>query len=246
VVEASGNRVIVFGDGACIGNPGPGGWGAVIATPQQVVERGGGDSSTTNNRMEMQALLVSLQELKRFGVSQECCFYWDSQYVLSGVTAWRASWEKRGWKTAQGDEIKNLDLWKEIYSALDALPAPKRWFYVPGHEGYAGNERVDEIAFGFAEGSIPDLFEGPRSSYSVEVFESVVGLKEFEPNRGSFSKPKKSPAYYLSLINGQVFRDVSWGSCQARTKGVSGAKFKKVHGDQEEAETLKQWGVKPL
>lgn len=131
----------IYTDGACRGNPGPGGWGALLRSGSHEKELWGGESHTTNNRMEMTAVIKSLEALKKPSV---VVLTTDSQYVRKGITEWIEGWKRRGWKTASKQPVKNVELWKEI----DALAAKHtvEWRWVKGHSGHAENERVDELA----------------------------------------------------------------------------------------------------
>lgn len=134
-------RVIIHSDGACRGNPGPGGWAAVLAWGDTEKELSGHEAHTTNNRMELTAAIEALRALKR-----PCTidFYTDSEYLRRGITEWLVNWKRNGWKTAARQPVKNADLWM----ALDEAAAPHkiRWHWVKGHSGHAGNERVDRLA----------------------------------------------------------------------------------------------------
>jgi ribonuclease HI len=144
-----------YTDGACSGNPGPGGWGTVVYfTDGSVYEMGGEAAQTTNNRMEMQAAIQALNLLKLSGQTEPVILYTDSEYVKNGITKWVKGWKKKGWKTAQGKAVLNQDLWE----TLDELNSPLvEWQYVRGHSGNEGNERSDAIARAFAVGKPPLL-----------------------------------------------------------------------------------------
>ncbi len=133
--------VTIFSDGACRGNPGPGGWGALLVAGTQRRELWGGEALTTNNRMELTAVIRSLEALKR-----RCtvAIYTDSKYVMDGIRDWMPNWKKRGWKTADKKPVKNQDLWQ----ALDALVQGHEieWHWVKGHSGHEGNEHADQLA----------------------------------------------------------------------------------------------------
>jgi ribonuclease HI len=133
--------VEIYTDGACRGNPGPGGWAALLSTKGREKEISGAEPLTTNNRMELTAVIRALEALKR-PVSAK--IHTDSEYVRRGITEWVAAWKARGWRTADKKPVKNQDLWEE----LDALAAKHRleWHWVPGHAGVPGNERVDALA----------------------------------------------------------------------------------------------------
>ncbi|WP_374402276.1 ribonuclease HI [Niveibacterium sp.] len=133
--------VDIYTDGACSGNPGPGGWGAILRAGGHEKELFGGEPSTTNNRMEMTAVIRALQALTR---PVEVRVHTDSQYVQKGISEWIHGWKRRGWKTADNKPVKNDDLWRE----LDQLAALHKiqWLWVKGHAGHPENERADELA----------------------------------------------------------------------------------------------------
>jgi ribonuclease HI len=133
--------VEIYTDGACRGNPGPGGWGALLSQGEHEKELSGAEPLTTNNRMELTAVIRALEALKR---PAELRVFTDSEYVRRGITEWVKSWKSRGWKTADRKPVKNQDLWER----LDALAAGHKieWRWVKGHSGVPGNERVDRLA----------------------------------------------------------------------------------------------------
>ena len=134
--------VEIYADGACRGNPGPGGWGALLIHEGQEKELSGAERHTTNNRMELTAAIRALEALKKPGTSARV--YTDSQYVIKGIEEWVGGWKARGWRTADKKPVKNQDLWEQ----LDALAARHslEWHWVKGHSGVPGNERVDALA----------------------------------------------------------------------------------------------------
>ncbi|KRG66566.1 ribonuclease H [Stenotrophomonas terrae] len=131
----------VHTDGACLGNPGPGGWGALLRYKGHERELSGGEGHTTNNRMELMAAIMGLETL-----SEPCniILFTDSQYVRQGITEWMPSWVRRNWKTAGGDQVKNRDLWERLHEATQRHQIDWRW--VKGHSGDPDNERVDQLA----------------------------------------------------------------------------------------------------
>jgi ribonuclease HI len=135
------NLVEIYADGACRGNPGPGGWGALLLLGEHEREISGAEAQTTNNRMELTAVIRALEALKRPVTGR---IYTDSKYVIQGITEWVKNWKSRGWKTADKKPVKNQDLWE----TLDALAKTHQleWHWVKGHSGIEGNERVDELA----------------------------------------------------------------------------------------------------
>ena len=128
-------------DGACKGNPGPGGWGVVIRSGEREKELSGGEPLTTNNRMELTAAIRGLQALNR---PCRVVLSTDSRYVMDGLTKWLAGWQRNGWKTAAKQPVKNADLWQELVAA--AAPHRIRWEWVKGHAGHPENERADKLA----------------------------------------------------------------------------------------------------
>jgi len=133
--------VVVYTDGACKGNPGPGGWGVLLRWGGHEKELFGGESQTTNNRMELTAVIEALSALKQ---RSRVAIYTDSEYVKNGITTWIHNWKQRGWRTADKKPVKNVELWQR----LDALAAQHdvHWHWVRGHNGDPGNERADELA----------------------------------------------------------------------------------------------------
>lgn len=134
-------RVTVYTDGACSGNPGPGGWGVLLMFRGTEKELSGGESHTTNNRMELMAAIVALETLTR---SCAVDLWTDSQYVRNGITSWLRGWKARGWKTADRKPVKNEDLWRRLDEARERHDVA--WHWVKGHAGHAENERVDALA----------------------------------------------------------------------------------------------------
>jgi len=139
--HGSTDRVRIYTDGACKGNPGPGGWGALLKTRAGEAELFGGEPRTTNNRMELTAVIRALESLTP---PCEVAVYTDSQYVQKGVSEWLGDWKRRGWRTADKKPVKNVDLWQE----LDRLAEAHRidWHWVRGHAGHPENERADALA----------------------------------------------------------------------------------------------------
>lgn len=133
--------VRIYTDGACKGNPGPGGWGALLVAEGAEKELHGGERATTNNRMELTAVIRALASLRR---ACDVEVYTDSQYVKNGIESWIGRWKRNGWRTAEGKPVKNAELWRE----LDAQAARHRiaWHWVRGHAGHAENERADALA----------------------------------------------------------------------------------------------------
>jgi ribonuclease HI len=134
-------RVEIFTDGACSGNPGPGGWGAILRYGEVEKELNGGEPETTNNRMEMMAAIMAIEAVRR---PCEIHLHTDSEYLRQGITTWIHSWKARGWKTADKKPVKNVDLWQRLERAIETHDV--HWHWVKGHSGHAENERADELA----------------------------------------------------------------------------------------------------
>lgn len=134
-------QITIYSDGACRGNPGPGGWGALLIYGQNERELWGGEAETTNNRMELLATINALNALKE---PCEVTLFTDSQYVRLGITEWLANWKSRGWKTAAKKPVKNADLWQQLELACERHKIS--WHWVKGHSGDLGNERADQLA----------------------------------------------------------------------------------------------------
>jgi ribonuclease HI len=234
-------ETIIYTDGACLGNPGPGGWAAIVGrTNFSIQELGGVEKNTTNNRMELLAVIQALEFLLEafddYG-SSIVIVHSDSSYVVQGASKWIHGWKKRDWKNSEtGDEVKNKDLWMRFDEINFKLSKKIKidWRHIEGHRGIPGNERCDFISNSLARGEFVELYKGPFSEYQF-TYGAV-------PSRLPSSPKDKSKMYYLSLINGQIFRDQTWAQCEARVKSQRGVKYKKCHSPEEEAEILKTWG----
>lgn len=135
------SHVEIYTDGACSGNPGPGGWGAILRSGRTEKELSGGEAETTNNRMELTAAIEGLSALKR---RCDVDLYTDSKYVMDGITTWIKGWKARGWKTADKKPVKNVDLWEQLDAQMQRHNVTLHW--VKGHAGHPENERADELA----------------------------------------------------------------------------------------------------
>jgi len=239
--------IIVFTDGAAKGNPGPGGWGAIVVTPdQRVTELGGGSPLTTNNRMELSGAIAALQHVADH--AGPVAVYSDSTYVIQGITQWVWGWRKRGWKTAQGGDVLNRDLWERLSSLVGARARGEvNWRWVRGHVGTPGNERVDQISVAFALQQPADLYDGPFDGYTVPILQlpDDTALPKRPAGAASGTKSKAVAHSYLSVIDGVPMRHVTWAECEGRVKGQSGARFKKATSAADESAILRGWGIDP-
>lgn len=247
---------LIYTDGACSGNPGPGGFGAIISDFHKVIELGQAFPSTTNNRMELTAVIHALRSLQNFPTKsvassllydKKIILYTDSVYVIRGSTQWLFGWKKRGWVNAEGQPVTNRDLWEELdtelYQVKSKLQAQIEWRFIRGHKGIAGNERCDEIGVAFSKGTRISLFSGPAENYHFDIQQlpQAEALPEMKA-KATAGEAKKT--WYLALVNGKAQRFETWKECEAVVKGRSGVKFKKVTSEQEESELLKNWGVR--
>jgi ribonuclease HI len=243
--QKSNGPIIVFTDGAAKGNPGPGGWAAVIVMPgDRVREFGGGSPHTTNNRMELMGPIEALAHLK--STTGPVAVYTDSTYVIRGISEWIPGWQRRGWRTIEGKDVLNRELWERLWALAQDRVDGVEWHYVRGHSGIPGNERVDEIATAFAMQKVPRLYDGPIVGYAVEILDipADTSLPEASGDKSSGSGSNKKPFSYLSVVDGVAMRHASWPECERRVKGRSGARFKKAMSASDEAAILKAWGVK--
>ena len=187
-------HIVVFTDGAAKGNPGPGGWGAIVVTPAgDVTELGRrAAETTTNNRMELTGAIEALSSIR--DVPGPVAIYTDSTYVIQGIRGWIFGWRQRGWKTAAGADVLNRDLWEELDDLVRARgKGGVTWHYVRGHAGTPGNERVDEIADGLARGLPIDLYRGPLVGYPHAILDLPEETAVPPRSSSSGAKPKGTP-----------------------------------------------------
>lgn len=242
--------ITIYGDGACSGNPGPGGYGAIIIFPDSsVTELSQFHPQTTNNRMEILAIFHSLELVlhsKWMTEVEQIQIFTDSVYLIRAATQWLFGWKKRGWKTAANEEVANQDLWIEFDKLLFNLkkknPAAKlEWNFVKGHAGVPGNERCDQIAVAMSKNDFIELYRGSSKGYHFDV--AVLPEKRPLPEAKDRSSEPKKAAWYLSLVNGVFKTHKTWAECEAVVKGRPGVKFKKVTSSEEEELIKKQWGI---
>lgn len=230
------SKIIIYTDGASRGNPGSGGYGAIIMFPNgKAIETGGREDNTTNNRMELMAALSALklvEERDEEKLPIDLCS--DSSYVVNGLSGWMFAWEKNGWKTKEGNIVLNQDIWKELFGVSFRLS--KRGLSilkVAGHAGVLLNERADILAQDFADNKKPILFVGDMKQYEKLLSQIKITEKKGKDKRPVFS--------YVSLVDGKLKTHKDWKSCEDEVKGKNGAKFRKVHSREEEVELLRQW-----
>jgi ribonuclease HI len=219
----------IFTDGAARGNPGPGGWGAIVLNEDTATELGGREAHTTNNRMELMAAISALEVVTN---DKEIIIYTDSAYVVSGITRWTKGWEKNNWKTSQREEVLNKDLWQRLLNAVSHKVID--WKLIKGHSGTKGNERCDVIATSFADNSPVMLYNGSRSRYGIDIsISNEINQKK--------SKSKTKAYSYVSMIDGEVNVHKTWDECKARVHGVPNAKYKKAISPENEEEIIREF-----
>ena len=241
----SDRPIVAFSDGASKGNPGPGGWGVVIVTPDGLVtELGGRAAHTTNNRMELTGAIEALRH--PHALADPVAIYTDSTYVIKGIGEWIWGWRRRGWKTAEGTEVLNRDLWEQLARLVDARgKGAITWHYVRGHVGTPGNERVDEIADSLARGEEIELYGGPLLHYGRAILDlpADTTVPKRSARSGARGNSSGIPHAYLSLVDGELMRHSTWADCERRVKGRSGARFKKAKDAADEIAILREWRV---
>ena len=245
------NDIIIYTDGSSLGNPGRGGWGAVVQMDGKVTELGGAEKDTTNNRMEMTAAYEALHFVEsklKTNNSQliTAHIHTDSAYLLKGITKWVFGWEKKDWKTSTGDEVLNQDLWKKLMSVTKKLKVS--WTKVKGHSGVHLNECADIICTSFAFGEPVRLH---KNMALADFEESCPDPVERAGSKKAVSKVSKSksskPGYsYISMIDGMVQVDKTWAECEKRVKGKSGAKYKKSVSKDDENNIIALWSLDSL
>ncbi len=214
---------LIFTDGSSRGNPGPGGWGAIVATGDRVCEYGGRAEETTNNRMELSAAIEALSTL---GEKHHITLYTDSAYLVSGITSWIFGWKKNNWQTKEKQDVLNRDLWEKL-STLNEFHDVE-WVKISGHSGVPGNERCDVIATAFADGQPPALYTGDRHTYPVSLHVSPTTKKQKDAK----------PFSYVSMVDGQIGIHHDWEECKKAVQGKSKARFKKVFSKEEEVQVI--------
>lgn len=220
-------EILVFTDGSSRGNPGPGGWGAIIATDTDVIELGGRDERTTNNRMELLAASAALHEVRARGQRTPVIVFSDSSYLVNGMERWVAGWKQNGWKTKEKGEVLNRDLWESLDDAAASLSVS--WRRVAGHAGHDANERCDRIATTFADNQPITLYRGSRAGYRI-LINTPKGAHASSHGVGRAGK-----AYsYVSMVDGIITTHDTWTACERRVKGAKGARYRKALSAEDE------------
>lgn len=230
-------ETIIYTDGASSGNPGPGGYAAVVAESGRVIEIGGGEDNTTNNRMEMRAVNAALEKT---AAGTSATIYTDSSYVINGITKWVFGWKKNNWQTKDKKEVLNRDLWEAMHDLVSARKI--KFVRVRGHAGFAVNNRVDKIAVAFSKKTDVTLFDGPADKYFTKVAAPTTAELESASEKKSSDDRKKQKAFsYLSMLDGVVQKHATWTECEARVKGKANARFRKSVSAEDEVAIIASW-----
>ncbi len=233
-------NILIYTDGSSRGNPGPGGWGAIVASPKLVVELGGFEPHTTNNRMELCAVHRAL-ETALASSEDSIIVRTDSAYVLNGATKWGKGWKRRGWKTMENKDVLNRDVWEPFLVLTEQYTRRIVWEKVGGHVSIPGNERADEIATSCALKEPIELYNGSRESYPVNL--EMVAFNEIEKQKRTDTRTRaKTKAYsYISLVGSEIKIHKTWEECRQRVEGKKNAKYRKSISEQDEATVLQEF-----
>jgi len=234
--------ITIFTDGSARGNPGPGGWGAIVLNDDTVKELGGRENDTTNNIMELTAVISALEYISNPSTGsmdsprggsgyEEITIYTDSAYVVNGITRWVQGWKKNKWKTSQKEDVLNKDLWERLDEARKHKIID--WKLIKGHSGTAGNERCDVIATSFADKVPIILYNGSSQRYGIDV-----SIKEGK--KSSKTKSKSNAHSYVSMVDGVIEIHKTWEECKKRVHGVN-AKYKKSTSPADEEEIIREY-----
>ncbi len=246
------NKIIIFSDGSSRGNPGPGGWSAVLLFPEKnqnsefkveseklkVKEIGGREENTTNNRMELTGAIKAFEELNKRKIEGGITLYSDSSYVIKGISSWINGWKANNWMTKGKDEVSNKDLWQRLDEVSQGFKVS--WNVIPGHVGIPGNERCDEIATGFATDETVSLFEGKSSDYKVALTD-LKPRQEMVDVKKNKSKNSGKAYSYISKVDGEIKIHKTWKECEDRVKGKSNTRFKKSLSKIDEEKIVREF-----
>lgn len=232
------DKITIFSDGAAKGNPGRGGFGAVISYPDRIVEIGAHKTRTTNNEMELTAAVEALKVVA--GTKEPVAIYTDSKYVVEGATGWVFGWLKNGWKTKADTDVVNKELWQELLPLLKKVNI--EWNKVPGHVGIVGNERADTIASDFAEHGTFNLYNGPKSGYEFNIEDTSFDKVKAKERSDARKRSAQKAFSYVSAVDGVVLIHQTWTECEKRVKGKKGVRFKKSLDAGNEREIVREFG----
>ncbi len=237
--------LIIYTDGASRGNPGPGGWAAIITIAGQVFELAGNAVTATNNQMELAAVEAALADARVLGHKGQVVVYSDSAYVINGITSWMYGWERNGWITSTKTPVENKGQWQTLLSLAREYGERLILSKVKGHSGDVYNERCDQLAVEYALGKKTFLFSGKIAIY--ENFLDEQGVMVTAQKKPASKKSGSTQAYaYVSFVDGKVYSDKTWAACEKRVKGSKGAKYKKVFSKSEETSLMQDYTLAGL
>jgi ribonuclease HI len=251
-------QLTVYTDGASRGNPGPGGWAAVILTgtkdSDSAMEIAGNATRATNNQMELAGVEAVLSDAGALAWDGDIVLYSDSMYVINGLTKWAKGWERNGWITSAKTPVENKGQWQNLLLLMKEYGSRISIEKVKGHAGDLYNERCDELAVAAALGKNPVLYSGSIKDYRMFLDEngyseiSAGKLSAAPKKKASSSSAKKGEAAYsyVSMVDGIVHADKTWAACEARVKGKKGAKYKKVFSKDEETDLIQDYTLASL
>lgn len=245
MTKNSSSDITIWSDGSSLGNPGPGGYGAVIvlSSKNKIFEIGGYERETTNNRMELTAAIEALLAIEN--EPGDVVINTDSAYVLNGITSWVYGWQRNNWITSQKEPVLNQDLWQRLLLLTEDRRAKSglEWKKVKGHSGNLGNERADVIATSFSDMNPIELYHGTVAEYEAHAGGDLFAPTTTAPAKSSKSKNRGKAFSYLSLVDGVLAKHATWAECEARVKGKSGVKFKKALSSEDEEVIVREWGM---
>ncbi len=250
-------KLTIYTDGASRGNPGKGGYAAIIIAGNMVMEIADKKDHATNNQMELAAVEAVLSDSGALSWPGDVIILSDSMYVINGMTKWAKGWERNGWITSTKTPVENKAQWQNLLSLMKKYGKRLSFEKVKGHAGDLYNERCDELAVDAALGKKPTLFSGTLKDYGFFLKEQGYSGSPANPSShkatngqgATAAKAKKSdkPAYsYVSMVNGVVHADKTWAACEKRVKGAKGAKYKKVFSKAEETELMQDYTLASL
>lgn len=243
------NNLIIYTDGASRGNPGPGGWAAVIIAGDHAMEIAGSAAVATNNQMELAAVEAVLADSGALSWDGPVVVYSDSMYAINGLTKWAKGWERNGWITSTKTPVENKGQWQNLLSLMKQYGTRISIEKVKGHAGDLYNERCDELAVDAALGKNPTLFSGTVADYKTFLDEqgySEIGAGKLSAAKKPSSKKGEAAYSYVSLVDGVVHADKTWSACEQRVKGKKGAKYKKVFSKDEETALMQDYTLASL
>lgn len=239
------NTLTIYTDGASRGNPGPGGWAAILMTEKEVIELAGNVTPATNNQMELLAAEKGLEYAHKHFPEATVLVHADSAYVLRGLESWLDGWKRNGWLTATKKPVENKKQWQALLELRDYFGKKLELIKVEGHSGHQYNDRCDELAVAAALKNSYTLFKGTLKAYEQRLIDTPP--KSVQKSAKKSTSKTAGPAYsYVSSVDGKVFADKTWALCEARVKGKKGAKYKKVFSKGEETGLIQDYTLRDL